>query len=114
MVRITMQNGKTIDIELDATAAPITCENFLKLVNQGFYNGLTFHRVIPGFMIQGGDPSGNGTGGPGWHIKGEFLQNGVNNPIKHTRGVISIWAYSPLGSTSFSITASPITRLSRG
>ena len=59
MVRITMQNGKTIDIELDATAAPITCENFLKLVNQGFYNGLTFHRVIPGFMIQGGDPSGN-------------------------------------------------------
>ena len=57
MVRITMQNGKTIDIELDATAAPITCENFLKLVNQGFYNGLTFHRVIPGFMIQGGDPS---------------------------------------------------------
>ena len=58
MVRITMQNGKTIDIELDATAAPITCENFLKLVNQGFYNGLTFHRVIPGFMIQGGDPSG--------------------------------------------------------
>ena len=90
MVRITMQNGKTIDIELDATAAPITCENFLKLVNQGFYNGLTFHRVIPGFMIQGGDPSGNGTGGPGWHIKGEFLQNGVNNPIKHTRGVISM------------------------
>ena len=85
-----MQNGKTIDIELDATAAPITCENFLKLVNQGFYNGLTFHRVIPGFMIQGGDPSGNGTGGPGWHIKGEFLQNGVNNPIKHTRGVISM------------------------
>ena len=90
MVRITMQNGKTIDIELDATAAPITCENFLKLVNQGYYNGLTFHRVIPGFMIQGGDPSGNGTGGPGWHIKGEFLQNGVNNPIKHTRGVISM------------------------
>ena len=60
MVRITMQNGKTIDIELDATAAPITCENFLKLVNQGFYNGLTFHRVIPGFMIQGGCPLGMG------------------------------------------------------
>ena len=90
MVRITMQNGKTIDIELDATAAPITCENFLKLVNQGFYNGLTFHRVIPGFMIQGGCPLGNGTGGPGWNIKGEFAANGVNNPIKHTRGVISM------------------------
>ena len=90
MVRITMQNGKTIDIELDATAAPITCENFLKLVNQGFYNGLTFHRVIPGFMIQGGCPLGNGTGGPGWSIKGEFAANGVNNPIKHTRGVISM------------------------
>ena len=90
MVRITMQNGKTIDIELDATAAPITCENFLKLVNQGFYNGLTFHRVIPGFMIQGGCPLGTGTGGPGWNIKGEFAANGVNNPIKHTRGVISM------------------------
>ena len=100
MVRITMQNGKTIDIELDATAAPITCENFLKLVNQGFYNGLTFHRVIPGFMIQGGDPSGNGTGGPGWHIKGEFLQNGVNNPIKHTRGVISMAPTLPAASSS--------------
>ena len=90
MIRITMQNGKTIDIELDPKAAPITCENFEKLVKQGFNNGLTFHRVIPGFMIQGGDPSGNGTGGPGWHIKGEFLQNGVNNPIQPTRGVISM------------------------
>ena len=90
MIRITMQNGKTIDIELDPTAAPITCENFLKLVNQGFYNGLTFHRVIPGFMIQGGCPKGNGTGGPGWNIKGEFAANGVSNPIKHTRGVISM------------------------
>ena len=90
MVRITMQNGKTIDIELDPTAAPITCENFLKLVNQGFYDGLTFHRVIPGFMIQGGCPRGNGTGGPGWTIKGEFAHNGVANPIKHKRGVISM------------------------
>ena len=90
MVRITMQNGKTIDIELDATAAPITCENFLKLVNQGFYNGLTFHRVIPGFMIQGGDPSGNGTGGPGYCIKGEFKSNGFNNDLRHTRGVLSM------------------------
>ena len=90
MVRITMQNGKTIDIELDPKAAPLTCENFLKLVNQGFYDGLTFHRVIPGFMIQGGCPLGTGTGGPGWHIKGEFARNGVPNPIKHTRGVISM------------------------
>ena len=68
MIRITMQNGKTIDIELDPKAAPITCENFEKLVKQGFYNGLTFHRVIPGFMIQGGCPEGTGMGGPGWHI----------------------------------------------
>ena len=90
MIRITMQNGKTIDLELDHSAAPITCENFEKLVKQGFYNGLTFHRVISGFMIQGGDPQGTGMGGPGWHIKGEFLQNGVANPIKHTRGVISM------------------------
>ena len=90
MIRITMQNGKTIDIELNPETAPITCENFEKLVKQGFYNGLTFHRVIPGFMIQGGCPIGNGTGGPGWHIKGEFAHNGVANPIKHTRGVISM------------------------
>ena len=90
MIRITMQNGKTIDIELDPKAAPITCENFEKLVKQGFYNGLTFHRVIPGFMIQGGCPEGTGMGGPGYCIKGEFLQNGVVNPIKHTRGVISM------------------------
>ena len=90
MVRITMQNGKTIDIELDATAAPITCENFLKLVNQGFYNGLTFHRVIPGFMIQGGDPEGTGMGGPGYGIKGEFAMNGFKNDLKHTTGVLSM------------------------
>ena len=90
MIRITMQNGKTIDIELDHSAAPITCENFEKLVKDGFYNGLTFHRIIPGFMIQGGDPPGTGMGGPGWHIKGEFAHNGWNNPIKHSRGVISM------------------------
>lgn len=90
MIRITMQNGKTIDIELDSSAAPITCENFEKLVNQGFYNGLTFHRIIPGFMIQGGCPDGTGMGGPGWQIKGEFASNGVSNPIKHSRGVISM------------------------
>ena len=90
MVRITMEDGGIIDIELNEEAAPITCENFKKLVGQGFYNGLTFHRVIPNFMIQGGCPLGNGTGGPGWNIKGEFAANGVNNPLKHTRGVISM------------------------
>ena len=90
MVRITMQDGGVIDLELDAQAAPITVENFLKLVGEGFYDGLTFHRVIPGFMIQGGCPEGTGMGGPGWHIKGEFARNGVANPIKHTRGVISM------------------------
>ena len=90
MVRITMQDGGVIDLELNAQAAPITVENFLKLVNDGFYDGLTFHRIIPGFMIQGGCPEGTGMGGPGWHIKGEFARNGVANPIKHTRGVISM------------------------
>ena len=90
MVRITMEDGGIIDIELNEEVAPITCENFKKLVKEGFYNGLTFHRVIPGFMIQGGCPLGTGTGGPGWNIKGEFAANGVNNPLKHTRGVISM------------------------
>ena len=90
MVRITMQNGKTIDIELDPKAAPLTCENFLKLVNQGFYDGLTFHRVIPGFMIQGGCPQGTGMGGPGYSIRGEFAHNGVKNDLKHDRGVLSM------------------------
>ena len=90
MVRITMQDGGVIDLELDAQAAPITVENFLKLVKDGFYDSLTFHRIIPGFMLQGGCPDGTGMGGPGWHIKGEFARNGVPNPIKHTRGVISM------------------------
>ncbi len=90
MVEITMENGGKIKIELDPTAAPITVENFEKLVRQGFYDGLTFHRIIPGFMIQGGDPEGTGMGGPGYGIKGEFARNGVDNPIKHTRGVISM------------------------
>lgn len=85
-----MDNGSQIKIELDPTAAPITCANFEKLVNDGFYDGLTFHRIIPGFMIQGGDPLGNGTGGSKETIKGEFASNGVNNPLKHTRGVISM------------------------
>ena len=90
IVRITMDSGKTIRLELYPEIAPITVENFLDLVNKGFYNGLTFHRIIPGFMIQGGDPSGNGTGGPGYSIKGEFKSNGVNNTMKHERGVISM------------------------
>ena len=90
MITITMANGKKIRIELYPETAPITVENFIKLVRDGFYDGLTFHRVIPGFMIQGGCPNGTGTGGPGWHIKGEFASNGVENPLKHTRGVISM------------------------
>lgn len=90
MVVIEMENGKTIEIELYPEIAPISCENFEKLVKQGFYDGLTFHRVIPGFMIQGGCPKGNGTGGPGWQIKGEFAANGVKNNLKHTRGVLSM------------------------
>ena len=90
MHQITMQNGGTIRIELDKTAAPITVENFEKLASKGFYDGLTFHRVIPGFMIQGGCPQGTGMGGPGYTIKGEFASNGVANPIRHTRGVISM------------------------
>ena len=90
MIVFEMENGKKIKVELDPTAAPITCENFEKLVREGFYDGLTFHRVIYGFMIQGGCPLGTGTGGPGHTIKGEFKSNGIDNPIKHTRGVISM------------------------
>ena len=90
MVRITMEDGGIIDIELNEEAAPITCENFKKLVSEGFYNGLTFHRVIPGFMIQGGCPDGTGMGGPGYSIKGEFAQNGVKNELRHTEGVLSM------------------------
>lgn len=90
MVIIEMENGKKIKIELYPEIAPISCENFEKLVKSGFYDGLTFHRVIPGFMIQGGCPNGTGTGGPGWNIKGEFSSNGVKNDLKHTRGVLSM------------------------
>ena len=85
-----MKDGGVIDIELDEKAAPVTVENFRKLVKEGFYDGLIFHRVIPGFMIQGGCPNGTGTGGPGWHIKGEFAANGVKNDLRHTRGALSM------------------------
>ena len=90
MVIIEMENGKKIKLELYPDIAPITVENFEKLVKDGFYDGLIFHRVIPGFMIQGGCPEGTGMGGPGHHIKGEFASNGVKNDLKHTRGVISM------------------------
>ena len=90
MVIIEMDNGAVIKIELDDKAAPITAANFRKLVKEGFYDGLTFHRVIKGFMIQGGDPTGTGMGGSEKTIKGEFSSNGVNNPLRHTRGVISM------------------------
>ena len=90
IVTITMQSGNEIKIELYPEMAPNTVNNFIFLAKNGFYNGLIFHRVIPGFMIQGGCPQGTGMGGPGWHIKGEFAHNGWNNPIKHTRGVISM------------------------
>ena len=90
MVIIEMENGAKIKIELDRTAAPNTVNNFLSLADKGFYNCLIFHRVIPGFMIQGGCPDGTGMGGPGYSIKGEFAANGVKNPIKHKRGVISM------------------------
>ena len=90
MVVIEMENGGIIELELYPEAAPKTVANFLKLVGQGFYDGLIFHRVIPGFMIQGGDPQGNGMGGAKENIVGEFRANGHDNPIKHERGVISM------------------------
>ncbi|MBR2930855.1 MAG: peptidylprolyl isomerase [Clostridia bacterium] len=90
MVIIEMENGAKIEIELYPEVAPITVKNFEKLVSEGFYNGLGFHRVIPGFMIQGGDPQGNGMGGSKERIKGEFRANGVRNDLKHVRGVISM------------------------
>lgn len=90
MVAIEMENGKVIKLELYPEIAPISVENFITLVNDHFYDGLIFHRVIPGFMIQGGCPKGNGTGGPGHTIKGEFAANGVENNLKHKRGVLSM------------------------
>ncbi len=89
-VIIEMENGKKMTVELYPKDAPITVENFLKLVNEHFYDGLIFHRVISGFMIQGGDPLGTGYGGSENSIKGEFRANGVNNTLRHTRGVISM------------------------
>ncbi len=87
---IEMENGKTMTLELYPDKAPITVKNFVDLAEKGFYDGLIFHRVIEGFMIQGGDPDGTGCGGPGYSIKGEFSSNGVKNDLKHTRGVISM------------------------
>jgi peptidyl-prolyl cis-trans isomerase B (cyclophilin B) len=93
---IEMENGGKMTLELYPEKAPITVENFVKLAKSGFYNGIIFHRVIRGFMIQGGDPTGTGMGGPGHNIKGEFAANGVPNDLKHTRGVISMArAYDP-------------------
>ena len=90
IVTIEMENGDRIKLELFPDKAPESVGNFVSLAKSGFYDGLIFHRVISGFMIQGGDPTGTGMGGPGYRIKGEFRQNGFINPIKHTRGVISM------------------------
>ena len=100
MITIEMENGKTMTLELDAKAAPETVANFERLVSEGFYDGLIFHRVIYGFMIQGGDPEGTGMGGSGRRIKGEFAANGHKNPIKHERGVISMARSSDPNSAS--------------
>ena len=90
IVTIEMESGGVIKAELYPDVAPITVENFVSLIEKGFYNGLTFHRNIPGFVIQGGCPEGTGMGGPGYSIKGEFASNGVENNLKHTRGVLSM------------------------
>ena len=87
---ITMQDGGVMKLELYPDVAPNTVKNFIALANAGFYDGLTFHRIIAGFMIQGGDPNGTGSGGPGYSIKGEFTSNGFKNDLKHKRGVISM------------------------
>ena len=95
---ITMKDGGVIELELYPETAPESVKNFVSLANSGFYDGLIFHRVIMGFMIQGGDPKGNGTGGPGYSIKGEFAANGVKNDISHVRGVISMARAQPYDS----------------
>ncbi len=99
-VQIVIRDYGTVTLELDATAAPITVQNFLDLAGSGFYDGLTFHRIMDGFMIQGGDPLGNGTGGSGRNITGEFALNGWNNPISHKAGVISMARANPYDSAS--------------
>ena len=101
---ITLKNGGKMSGELYDDIAPVSVANFEKLANSGFYDGLIFHRVIPGFMIQGGDPEGTGMGGPGYTIKGEFAMNGVKNDLKHTRGVLSMaraWDPDSAGSQFF-------------
>ncbi|NTV89113.1 MAG: peptidylprolyl isomerase [Clostridiales bacterium] len=90
IVTIEMEAGGVIKVELYPEIAPNTVRNFISLINKGFYSGTIFHRVIPGFMIQGGDPEGTGMGGPGYQIKGEFSSNGFPNPLKHTKGVLSM------------------------
>lgn len=100
-IKITMENGKEIFAQLYPEVAPITVKNFVKLIESNFYDGLIFHRVIPGFMIQGGDPTGTGMGGSDEEIKGEFASNGFNNTLKHTRGVLSMArAYDPNSASS--------------
>lgn len=99
-VAITVRDYGTITVELDADAAPITVQNFLDLAGSGFYDGLTFHRIMEGFMIQGGDPEGTGMGGSDKTIKGEFSANGVENPLSHTRGAISMARSSAMDSAS--------------
>lgn len=99
-IEIEVENYGTIALTLDADTAPVTVTNFIDLINDGFYNGLTFHRIIDGFMIQGGDPEGNGTGGSGRNIQGEFAANGIENNLAHTRGVISMARSKPADSAS--------------
>lgn len=102
--RIELADGGVIALELYPDVAPISVKNFVELVEKGFYDGVIFHRVVPGFVIQGGDPTGTGMGGPGYQIKGEFRANGVKNDLKHTRGVLSMaraQAYDSAGSQFF-------------
>ncbi|MEF9934522.1 MAG: peptidylprolyl isomerase [Clostridium sp.] len=108
IVTIEMENGGIIKAELYPEVAPNTVNNFISLINKGFYNGVTFHRVIPGFMIQGGDPDGTGMGGPGYSIKGEFNNNNFKNDLKHTKGVLSMarsFVRDSAGSQFFIMTA---------